>query len=60
MVESPRSVLKQTGTMDELRDEVSRILLTLETSELISVCEHLKCSKPSGGFASKARRALIR
>lgn len=24
------------------------------------MCEHLKCSEPSGGFASQARRALIR
>lgn len=46
--------------MEQLRDEVSRILLTLEKSELICVCEHLKCSEPSGGFASQAQRALIR
>lgn len=46
--------------MERLQDEVSRTLLTLEKSELITVCEHLKCSEPGGGFASQARRSLIR
>lgn len=46
--------------MEQLQDEVSRMLLLLEKSELISVCEHLKCSEPVGGFASQTRRALIR
>ncbi len=46
--------------MEQLQDEVSRTLLTLEKSELISVCEHLKCSEPLGGFASQARRTFIR
>lgn len=46
--------------MEEERDEVSRILLTLEEKELISLCEHLKCNAPVGGFASKPRRTLIR
>ena len=46
--------------MEETRDEVSRMLLTLEETELISLCEHLKCNAPVEGFASKARRALIR
>ncbi|KAK5891625.1 hypothetical protein CesoFtcFv8_012085 [Champsocephalus esox] len=46
--------------MEEARDEVSRILLTLEERELISLCEHLKCNAPVGGFASKTRRTLNR
>ncbi|KAK0147389.1 hypothetical protein N1851_013152 [Merluccius polli] len=46
--------------MEQLQDEVSRTLLTLEKSELIAVCEHLKCSEPSRGFDSTARPALIR
>lgn len=46
--------------MEEARDEVSRILLSLAKTELISLCEHLKCTAPVEGFASKARRTLIR
>jgi hypothetical protein len=46
--------------MEQLQDEVSRKLLTLEKLELIAVCEHLKCSEPSRGFGGTARRALIR
>lgn len=46
--------------MEEARDEVSRILLTLEEKELIFLCEYLKCDAPVGGFASKTRRTLIR
>lgn len=46
--------------MEEDRDKVSRLLLTLEESVLIPLCEHLKCSAPVGGFAGKTRRALIR
>ena len=41
------------GTMEEHRDKVNIILLTLGTSDL-------ECSKPSDGFASKARCTLIR
>ncbi|KAK5892995.1 hypothetical protein CesoFtcFv8_013332 [Champsocephalus esox] len=51
---------EQRRTMEEARDEVSRILLTLEERELISLCEHLKCNAPVGGFASKTRRTLNR
>lgn len=47
-------------TMEEAREEVSKILLTLEEKLLISLCVHLKCSAPVGGFASKTRRNLIR
>ena len=46
--------------MEELRDEVSRILLELDKTELISTCQQLKCSEPSDGFEKEARRALIR
>jgi len=46
--------------MEEARDEVSRILLTMEAKELISLSEHLKCNAPVEGFASKTRRTLIR
>ena len=46
--------------MEQLRDEVSRVLLALEKPELISTCVQLKCSEPSGGFEKQARRALIR
>lgn len=46
--------------MEKERDEVSRILLTLDETEVITLCEHLKCSSPVGGFASKTRRTLIR
>lgn len=57
----PSRIEAQTDrTMEETRDEVSRILLTLEGKELISLCEHLKCSAPVTGFASITRRTLIR
>ena len=46
--------------MEQLRDEVSRVLLSLENPELISTCQDLKCSVPSEGFEKQARRALIR
>lgn len=47
--------------MEQLQDDVSTLLLTLEKPEHICVCEYLKCSKPSdGGFQAKNRRALIR
>lgn len=46
--------------MEETRDEISRILLSLEKADLISVCEYLKCHAPSEGFTSKVRRELIR
>lgn len=46
--------------MEEQRDEVSRMLLMLDEKSLVSLCEHLKCSAPVGGFASKTRRTLIR
>lgn len=46
--------------MEDRRDEVSRLLLTLEKTNLVSACEHLKCKVPEGGFAPQARRALIR
>lgn len=59
-VQLHRRIERQKRTMEETRDEVSRMLLTLEETELISLCEHLKCNAPVGGFASKARRALIR
>lgn len=46
--------------MEQLRDEVSRVLLALEKPELIFACLLLKCSMPSGGLEKEARRALIR
>lgn len=47
--------------MEQLQDDASTLLLTLEKPELICVCENTKCSKPSdGGFQAKNRRALIR
>ncbi|XP_051580983.1 uncharacterized protein LOC127456496 isoform X2 [Myxocyprinus asiaticus] len=46
--------------MEELQDKVSQVLLTLNAPDLISVCQRLKCSEPTGGFESKSRRALNR
>lgn len=47
--------------MEELQDKVSGVLLTLEKSYLMSVCQSLKCEEPAtGGFQSLSRRALIR
>lgn len=51
---------KTRRTMEQARDEISQILWTLEKTELIPLCEHLKCSAPMEGFTSKAKRALIR
>lgn len=42
--------------MDQLQDDVSKLLLTLEKPEPICVCEYLKCSKLSDeGFQAKNR-----
>ena len=47
--------------MEQLQDEVSRMLLTLSKPELISVCQYLKCSEPAtGGFQALGKRPLIR
>lgn len=48
------------ASMDELRDQISRAILKLNSSDLVPVCRHLKCDEPVGGFDSKTRRALIR
>ena len=45
---------------EQLQDQVSSVLLTLEKTELIRVCVRLKCSAPTDGFEAKSRRALIR
>lgn len=47
--------------MEELQHKVSKALLALGKSELMSVCQALKCEEPAkGGFQSLARRAFIR
>ena len=46
--------------MEQLQDQVSSLLLTLEKPELILVCERLKCSAPVDGFQTKTRRTLFR
>lgn len=47
--------------MEQLQDEISAVLWTFEKPELIKVCQHLKCSEPTGqGFGGQSRRALIR
>ena len=47
--------------MEQLQDEVSRILLTLSKPELILVCQYLKCSEPAtGGFQASGKRPIIR
>ena len=51
---------KNRRTMEQARDDISQILWTLEKMELIPLCEYLKCSAPTDGFASKAKRILIR
>ena len=48
--------LQDQKDMEKLQDEVSSRLLTLEKSELIRVCEKLKCSTPTEGFDAKNRR----
>lgn len=47
--------------MEQLQDEISAALWALGKPELIKVCQHLKCSEPTGeGFKEQSRRALIR
>ncbi|KAI3352360.1 hypothetical protein L3Q82_005325 [Scortum barcoo] len=47
--------------MEQLQDEINAALWTLEKPKLMMVCQHLKCSEPSGeGFEGQSRRALIR
>lgn len=47
--------------MEQLQNEITAMLWTFEKTELIKVCQHLKCSEPAGeGFKGQSRRTLIR
>lgn len=51
-----RRTEKKKEDMEQLQDDVSTLLLTLDKPELICVFEHLKCSKPSDvGFQAQNR-----
>ena len=47
--------------MEDLQDQISKALITLEKPQLVLVCQQLKCKDPEkGGFESLSRRALFR